>query len=271
MHLDFLRLVCKDIFEFIESWGRWRLDDRCAIVTGGTKGIGKAVVEELGALGASIVTCARSADSLKELEIEMRAKNVDVVGIPADVSTFEGPSLDLLVNNVGTNIRKPTVEYSEAEFHQIMQTNWESAFHLSQLAQPSLLKSASSNRNASIVFISSVAGGPTAMFSGSVYSATKAAMNQFTKNLACEWGRDGIRVNCIAPWYTKTPLANQVLKDKVFEQNVIARTPMGRVGEPEEVANAVAFLALPAASYITGQTLAVDGGYSVLGFYMYDN
>mmetsp|Transcript_19522 Transcript_19522/g.30997 ORF Transcript_19522/g.30997 Transcript_19522/m.30997 type:complete len:110 (+) Transcript_19522:642-971(+) len=109
------------------------------------------------------------------------------------------------------------------------------------------------------------------MFSGSVYSATKAAMNQFTKNLACEWGRDGIRVNCIAPWYTKTPLANQVLKDKVFEQNVIARTPMGRVGEPEEVANAVAFLALPAASYITGQTLAVDGGYSVLGFYMYDN
>jgi len=181
-----------------------------------------------------------------------------------------GGPLDALINNVGTNIRKATTDYTQNEFHEVMKTNWESAFHLSQLVYPHLKLSAKEENGPSLVFISSVAGGPTAMFSGTVYAATKASMNQFTRNLACEWGRIGIRVNCVAPWYTNTPLAKQVLQNDDFRNKVIARTPMGRVGEAEEVANLAVFLALPAASYITGQTVAVDGGYSVHGFYMYD-
>jgi Tropinone reductase 1 len=95
---------------------------------------------------------------------------------------------------------------------------------------------------------------------------SKAALNQMTRNLAVEWAGDAIRVNAVAPWYTDTPLARQVLDDPTFEAEVLARTPLARIGRPEEVAAAVAFLCLPAAGYITGQTLAVDGGFSVFGF-----
>lgn len=90
---------------------------------------------------------------------------------------------------------------------------------------------------------------------------------QLTKNLAVEWAPLGIRVNAVAPWYTATELAMQVLADKAYEAQVLARTPMGRIGQPSEVAGAIAYLAGPAASYVTGQVLTVDGGYSVMGFW----
>lgn len=92
-------------------------------------------------------------------------------------------------------------------------------------------------------------------------------MNQLAKNLACEWAKDGIRVNSVSPWYTATPLAQQVLKDETLRKEVLDRTPMKRVGEPQEVASVMAFLASKAASYITGQNVHVDGGYSVMGYY----
>jgi Tropinone reductase 1 len=95
---------------------------------------------------------------------------------------------------------------------------------------------------------------------------SKAAMIQLTRNLSVEWAGAGIRVNAVAPWYIRTPLAEQVLKDDTYRKEVLGRTPMGRVGEVEECAHAIAFLCMPAASYVTGQCLAVDGGFSVFGF-----
>lgn len=114
---------------------------------------------------------------------------------------------------------------------------------------------------------SSVAGGPTAMFSGSLYAMTKASMNQLTKNLACEWAKDGIRVVSVAPWYTDTELANQVLQNNGYLDAVLARTPMKRIAKCSEVARVMAFLTSPAAAFMTGLTVPIDGGYSIMGLF----
>ncbi|CAI0393053.1 unnamed protein product [Linum tenue] len=241
--------------------GKWSLGGTTALVTGGTKGIGFAVVEELAGLGASVYTCARNEAELDGCLAQWKSKGFTVSGSVCDVSSppqrqqlmdkvashFHA-KLHILVNNVGTSIVKASVDYTVEEFRWLMGTNLESAFHLSQLAHP-LLKN---SEGASLVFMSSVAG--------------VGAMNQLTKNLACEWAKDNIRVNSVAPWFTTTPLVESHLEDKKFEESVIGRTPMRRVGKAEEVASLTAFLCMPASSYITGQTVCVDGGMSVHGF-----
>merc|ERR1712070_940181 len=126
-----------------------------------------------------------------------------------------------LVNNVGSNIRKKTIDFTPTDYRFIMQNNLESCFFLSQAFYP-MLKSTGVG---SIINIGSVAGGQgVAMKSGCVYAMTKAAMNQYTYNLACEWGRENIRVNSVCPWYISTPLAQQVLKNEAYKQEVLAAT-----------------------------------------------
>jgi len=186
------------------------------------------------------------------------SKREDRETLVAKVAEVYGGSLNVLVNNVGTNVRKKTVEFTAEEYSFLLGTNLESAFNMCQLCHP-LLKASGAG---SVVMNSSVAG-VVSIRTGSVYGMTKGAINQLVKNLACEWGKDGIRVNGIAPWYIKTPLAEQVLKDPEFKAEVEGRTPLGRVGEPKECAAAMAFLCLPCSSYVTGQVLSVDGGFTV--------
>jgi len=248
---------------------RWSLDGKHALVTGGTKGIGKAIALELMNFGAKVCIVARSENEIQELTKEYK----NLIGIEADLSEEKDYTkiidyvkeqygkLDILINNVGVNIRKKTIEYSKEEYDKIVNTNLTSTFELSKLAYPLLKKSDA----ASIINISSVAG-QKHLRTGSVYGMTKAAMIQLTKNLACEWAEDNIRVNAIAPWYIKTPLAETVLKNPEYYDEVISRTPMKKVGEPEDVASLATFLCMPASNFTTGQCISIDGGFTVFGF-----
>lgn len=251
-----------------------------AVVTGGTKGIGKAIVEELAEKGTRVLTCSRNPEELQSCIDQWREQGYDVTGVPADVASDEGreslmngikewlgekQELDILVNNVGTNIRKKSIDYTQEDTEKVWNTNFHSMFRLTVACHP-FLKRSSGRPFSSVINIGSVAG-VTCMKSGTPYASTKAAMNQLTGNWACEWGPDGIRVNCVTPWYINTELAQQVLKDPQYAQTVIAVTPMGRVGEPHEVSGLVAFLCLPIAQYITGQVISVDGGFTRNGYY----
>ncbi|GJM10510.1 MAG: tropinone reductase [Lysobacteraceae bacterium] len=244
----------------------WRLDGARALVTGGTRGIGRATADELKSLGAKVWVAARSEQDIASMqESGFEASACDLCDAAArtrllqDIAAKWG-GLDICVLNAATNIRKKTVDFSQSEIDQVMALNLESNFDLARRVHPLL-----SGHRSSLVFVLSVAGF-THLGTGSPYAMSKAALQQLTRNLAVEWANDQIRVNAVAPWYINTPLAKQVLSDPDYRTKVLARTPMGRVGEPEEVARAIAFLGMSASSYVTGQCLAIDGGFSVFGF-----
>jgi NAD(P)-dependent dehydrogenase (short-subunit alcohol dehydrogenase family) len=249
----------------------WQLRGRNALVTGGTRGIGRAIVGELLELGAHVAVVARSQ---AEVDACVRELGDRVTGVAGDVTRGEdrarivehvaarGP-LHALVHNAGSNIRGKLVDYDDATIEKMIALNLTAPVLLSRDLHGAL-RDGGATGGASVIHVGSIAG-LVALPTGVAYGAAKAGIAQVARTLALEWARDGIRVNTVAPWYTRTPLVEPVLARPEVLAAILARTPLGRIAEPREVAAVVAFLALPAASYVTGQCIAVDGGMSIQG------
>lgn len=246
----------------------WQLDGRNALVTGGTRGIGHAIASELIALGAKVTIVARAQ---ADIDATVRELGAGTTGVAGDVTSAadrarivahiaeRGP-LHVLVHNAGGNVRSPLVAYDDATIERLIALNLTAPVLLSRDLHPHLRAAG----GASVIHVGSVAG-HVALPTGIAYGAAKAGLAQAARNLALEWARDGIRVNTVAPWYTRTPLVEPVLARPEALAAILGRTPLGRIAEPHEVATVVAFLAMPAASYVTGQCIAVDGGMSIQG------
>jgi tropinone reductase I len=253
---------------FMSTDHSWSLTDKFAVVTGGSKGIGLATVSELLGRGASVLSVARDSGTLAASVQDWQKDGLPVTTMAADVSTQEGRSkvlasaeqakrIDVLVANVGTNIRKGIEAYTPEEILHILNTNLISSIELVREALP-LLKAGT---DSSVILVGSIAGLSTVR-TGIPYGASKAALNQVTRGLAVEWAKHKIRVNLVAPGFIVTPLTQNLLANQEFMAYVLTRIPMERPGQPEEIGRLIAFLAMPASSYITGQIFVADGGAS---------
>ncbi|MFV8224845.1 SDR family oxidoreductase [Christiangramia aquimixticola] len=248
----------------------WNLEGKKALITGGTKGIGKAVVEEFLELGAEVLFTARNNDGILALETELRKKSFKVSGLQADVSSGDAQDkvrdwieenwgkLDILVNNAGINIRKKAVEYKEEELRKVLEINLIAPFQISRKLFPLLEQ----EQNSSIINIASSAAIQD-VGTGTPYSMSKSGLLQQTRSLAVEWASHGIRVNAVSPWFTKTPLTQGYLSNEEKLHSIIEKTPLGRVANAQEISSIVSFLAMDKSSFVTGQNIVADGGMSI--------
>lgn len=245
---------------------RLRLEGRAVLVTGGSRGLGLAIADVLHALGAEVYATSRQADDAAALAERYGTTAVELdVGDPESIDQAmatvidAAPHLDLLVNNAGINAPEPAEDLQQANWDSIYDINVRGLFLASQAFARHLI---ANKRPGAICNISSQAG-RVAIVDRAAYSSSKAAVDQLTRSLAYEWGPHGIRVNAVAPTFVRTEFTEASLSKPGFSEKMLGNIPLGRFGEPVEVADAVAFALSDMSTMMTGHTLVIDGGFTI--------
>jgi NAD(P)-dependent dehydrogenase (short-subunit alcohol dehydrogenase family) len=244
----------------------FRLDGKKALVTGAARGLGKAIADGLAESGATVYGTSRDAESARLISERYGtlALPVDITE-PAQILQFaeelmqESGGIDLLVNNAGVNVPKPALELTTEDWDTVFDTNLKGSFFLTTSVARHWIKRGTPG---AIVNVASQAG-IVGIEERAAYGTSKAGLIHLTKILALEWAQAGIRVNAVAPTFVRTELTASTLSRPDWAAELLSRIPIGRFGEPEDIAGAVAFLLSDAASLITGHTLAIDGGYTI--------
>jgi NAD(P)-dependent dehydrogenase (short-subunit alcohol dehydrogenase family) len=243
------------------------LAGRVALVTGASRGIGRAIAVALGAAGAVVACAARSMDQVEATAAEVRAggsaagafrldvtRTEDVAATVRAVEETLGP-IDVLVNNAGIISERKTVELTDEEWERMLATNLTSMFWCARAVAPSMI----ARGGGRIINLGSM-WGRVGVPRYTAYCVTKAGVDALTRCLAVEWVRHGIRVNCLAPGYIRTDFTTEAMADARTRELILSKIPMRRLGEPEEVGPLAVYLASPASEFLTGQTIYLDGG-----------
>lgn len=246
------------------------LSGRVALVTGASKGLGRAMALGLARAGCDLALCARDAGGLQEtraaaLALGIRAETftMDVlrrksVGQAVDAVVAFFGKIDILVNNAGVNVRKTTLDLSEEEWDRVLDTNLKGYFLVAQAVAPHMIR----KKRGKVINVSSIFGA-VGMSNQLAYACSKGGIVQMTKVMAIEWAPHNVNVNAIGPTYFETPLVATLRHDPERFRFINERTPMGRWGQPEELEGTAIFLASKASDFITGQTIYVDGGWTI--------
>src|SRR5262245_10828171 len=246
------------------------LKGRVALVTGASRGIGRAIALALGAAGADVACCARSqeqidktADEIRHLGSRAGGFKMDVMqGVEIDhalrqIEAALGP-VDILVNNAGVTLEKKTVEVTDEEWERVLTTNLTSMFRLARVVAPGMI----ARGGGKIINIGSMYGA-IGVPRYAAYCASKAAVEALTRSLGAEWARHGIQVNCLAPGYMNTDIPRRAMADEKTRTLFLSKVPVRRIGEPEEAGPLAVYLASAASDFMTGQTIYLDGGQTI--------
>lgn len=246
------------------------LSGKVAMVTGGTRGLGETAALALGKAGADVAVCGRNVTDLERVSSAIREMGRNSAGFALDVTDSEKVQagfdrildyfgkVDILVNNAGVNHRVPVLEFAEEDWDRVINTNLKGYFLVTKAVVPQMLE----RGYGKLINMSSILG-TVALPHQVAYASSKGGVDQMTKVMAIEWAKQGVRVNAIGPTYFETDLVKQIRNDPERFNFINERTPMGRWGYPPELEGIVIFLAAPASDFITGQTIYIDGGWTV--------
>src|SRR5499433_1041109 len=252
----------------------FRLDGRVALVTGGGRGLGLAMAQALAEAGADVAIAARTQSELEIAAELIRKAGREVLIVPADVSNVEAARamvrktadhfgrLDILVNAAAVNLRKPNTDFTEEDWDRLIGINLKGAFFACQEALRIMREQSDRSHKAKIINVGSIAY-EIVVPNVALYAISKGGMRQMTRSLAIEFAKDNICVNSIAPGRFWTKMTDSVFSNPVLYDSAVSVIPMGRPGIPSELAGATVFLASDASDYITGETITIDGGWTV--------